>query len=59
MIVCVCLGITKKEIEDAINDDRLTELYEMGLSQHCGSCRSEIADLLEKEYEDGIYRWDR
>ena len=47
MVVCFCTNITERQIIEAFLSDTLNELYEEGLSQHCGSCRYEIEDVLE------------
>ena len=47
MIVCFCVNITEGQIIKAFLSGTLNDLYEEGMTQHCGSCRYEIEDVLE------------
>ena len=53
MIVCTCTGITESEIRDAIDRDSMSELYEEGMMQQCGSCREDIKEIYD-EYEKNV-----
>ena len=59
MIVCLCIGISEKEIEDAARNEKLADLYKKGMCQTCGSCREDIKNILEdlkQEWDDEYYR---
>lgn len=51
MIVCVCNGISDKEIIDAVARGVCTRSalrQELGVSANCGSCAKSIQALLDK-----------
>tara|TARA_B100000131_G_C17671136_1_gene432394 strand:- start:46 stop:246 length:201 start_codon:yes stop_codon:yes gene_type:complete len=51
MLVCLCAQIRLCEIEESIKHDTLADLYEMGMSQGCGSCRDEIFEIIKSSKE--------
>jgi assimilatory nitrate reductase catalytic subunit len=59
MYVCCCLGVNDKAIKAAVEAgattvEAVTELTCAG--SECGSCRPEIADLIEAEIARGCSR---
>ena len=59
LIICLCLGISEKEIRDAAEQDTLADLYQKGMCQSCGSCREDVKNILEdiiEEDDDEYYR---
>ncbi|MGR3363641.1 MAG: molybdopterin-dependent oxidoreductase [Maritimibacter harenae] len=53
-VVCSCFSVGVNTIVDAILDQRLTTVDEIGAAlqagTNCGSCRSELSDLLASQY---------
>ena len=47
VIICFCAGITKHQIELSAEAEELSDLYCMGMSQYCGSCRPDVEEILE------------
>ena len=50
MYVCLCMGVTDREIRDAIGEGACSTPDVMrctGAGTRCGSCRSTIASLIE------------
>ncbi len=59
MYVCVCMGVNDKAIKAAVEAgattvDAVTELTCAG--SECGSCRPEIASIIEAELARGVER---
>ena len=48
-LICICADITRQEIQDAVRQDKMSELYEAGMCQWCQSCKEEIQEILEEE----------
>lgn len=54
MYVCICQGITQKEIQEAVEDGfTLSDVYKkMGVGSECGSCSKYAKKLVKQtEYE--------
>ncbi len=52
MYVCLCMGVTDKEIRETIAEgaSSLEEVMDCtGAGTRCGSCRQQIADMVEAE----------
>jgi len=51
-VVCVCFGVTEKEIERVIRDNHLTSVEQVTnyckAGGGCGGCRSQIAEILAR-----------
>lgn len=52
-VVCPCAGTTKKEIVEAITDQKLTTVDEIceatPAGSFCGSCRDDIQIVLDEQ----------
>ena len=48
-LVCVCADITRQAIQEAARQDKMADLYEVGMCQWCQSCKAEIEEILEAE----------
>ena len=46
--ICFCASISLIEILNACKTDDLMELYALGMTQYCGSCREEVEEIIEK-----------
>ena len=46
-LVCFCAGLTLIEIREAAEKEELHFLYDAGLSQHCGSCREDVKNIVK------------
>jgi bacterioferritin-associated ferredoxin len=48
MYVCICAGITQKEIEEIVTaNTTLEHLQSQGICDDCCKCQSTIEDILE------------
>lgn len=55
MYVCVCLAVTKTEVEDAIEGGAVTResvTRACGAGGDCGACHGMIADMIEDHVEE-------
>ena len=53
MIVCVCLGVSDLEIENAIKTDTLAQLFQKKRpGSVCGSCMPEINEMIKFSHSD-------
>ena len=46
-IICYCTSVTKFDIKHAVKNESLNELYRLGMTSCCGSCRHEVSELIE------------
>ena len=51
-IICHCTSITKLDIKQAAKNEKLSELYSLGMASCCGSCRHEVIELIEECLEE-------
>jgi bacterioferritin-associated ferredoxin len=51
MYVCICMGVSDKEIRDRVkNGHTMADLIrDLHVGQGCGSCREELRELVKKE----------
>ena len=51
MYVCICKGVTDKQLRDAVADGALTVgdlRRELGVSTQCGRCACSVKEVLEE-----------
>lgn len=58
MYICICQGVTEKDIQNAVKQgvcsmERLTE--STGISTQCGCCTSHACRALEEAIKEGNY----